>query len=208
MLSILMMFLGLGLVIWSLYSIRREIETGNLELTKGLSGVSDRNLEKIIYYLDELEKQMSDMNTAFYDLVSDLEGSFSIHDKEISLLTERMQKVEKQLSMLTSEVRIENHMAEVKVPSRVKAYQRPENQPHYQERQTQAAQVPTEPKPQENVAEGRGPHKIMSLSPDESQQMKQRILALRKEGHSLPQIAKILNVGIGELQLFIKLNTK
>ena len=42
MLSFIIMFLGLGLVIWSLYSIRRDIEIGNLALTKGLSGVSDK----------------------------------------------------------------------------------------------------------------------------------------------------------------------
>ena len=196
MLSLLMMFLGLGLVIWSLYSIRKEIENGNLQLTKGLSGVSDRNLEKIIHYLDELEKQMGGMNEAFYDLISDLEGGFSVHDKELSLLTERMVKVEKQLSMLTSEVRVENRLSEIKVPSKAKAYHRAE------EPLTKPQEV------LETLAELSDRPEIFSMSPSEAFTMKQKILSLRKEGHSLSQIAKILNVGIGELQLFIKLNTK
>lgn len=196
MLSLLMMFLGLGLVIWSLYSIRKEIENGNLQLTKGLSGVSDRNLEKIIHYLDELEKQMGGMNEAFYDLISDLEGGFSVHDKELSLLTERMIKVEKQLSMLTSEVRVENRLSEIKVPSKAKAYHRTE------EPLTKPQEV------LETIAELSDRPEIFSMSPAEAFTMKQKILSLRKEGHSLSQIAKILNVGIGELQLFIKLNTK
>ena len=196
------MCLGLGLMIWSLYSIRKDIEKGNLELSKGLSGVSDQNLGRIVKYLDDMEVQINGMNEAFYDLISELEGSYSIHDKEISLITERVQKLEKQMAMLTSEVRIEMPVGELKNTKRVKEYQRPAYQPISQQedraveqenmRQTETAEV----------------HKMLGLSPPEAMAMKQKILELRKEGKNLSQIAKVLNVGIGELQLFIKLNTK
>lgn len=188
MLSFAIMILGLGLVIWSLYSIRRDIETGNLELTKGLSGVSDRNLEKIIYYLDELEKQMNDMNAAFYDLVADLEGSYSVHDKEISLLTARIEQLEGKRTEGSNLV------------SRDKLDIEPEVEKFSEE----AIPLPSlEVQEAVDVKSG-----TMGLTPEEAHIMKQRIFALRKEGHSLSQIAKILNVGLGELQLFIKLNTK
>lgn len=200
MLSFLIMFLGLGLVIWSLYSIRRDIEKGNLELTKGLSGVSDKNLEKIIYYLDELEKQMNDMNAAFYDLVSDLEGSYSVHDKEIELLTERLQLMEKQLNAAKTETRNvqpkkETQMRALKPEEAAVLAHLSANEP--------VEESYSEPEPAEPAKAS-----TIGLTPEEANAMKQRILSLRKEGHSLSQIAKILNVGMGELQLFIKLNTK
>lgn len=202
MISFLIMSMGLGLVIWSLYSIRREIERGNLNLTKGLSGVSDHNLERIVHYLDELEKQMNDMNTAFYELVSELEGSFSVHDKEIQLVTQRLERMEKQMKLLTSEVRIENQpvpqMSGKAAAQKVRTYQSNQNQVQQN--------VEAEASLLENTE--RSPQKILTLSPDEAHLMKQKILSLRKEGHSLAQIAKNLNVGLGELQLFIKLNTK
>lgn len=188
MFSFIIMSVGLGLVIWSLYSIRKDIERGNLELTKGLSGVSDHNLERIVKYLDDLEKQMNGMNEAFYDLISDLEGSYSIHEKEISLMADQLSKLEKKTAMLTSEVRIETQTVDLKDPKKVRAYQKNE--------------IPSKA---EEPVEG---HKMLGLSPSEAIAMKQRILVLRKEGKNISQIAKELNVGIGELQLFIKLNTK
>lgn len=209
MLSFIIMFLGLGLVIWSLYMIQKDIERGRIKFMKGLDGVSDHNLDRIIRYLDELEKQMNDMNASFYDLVSDLEGSFSIHDKELQLVSERIEKIEKQLSQVTSEVRIEKREAintEVN-KAKFKKYQTQEISPK-SEILTQTSiskEVPVN-EAQTKDSELRGP--IMKLTPEEAHHMKQRIVALRKEGHSLSQIAKILNVGFGELQLFIKLNTK
>lgn len=205
--------MGLGLAIWSLYLIRKDIERGNIELTKGLSGVSDHNLERIVHYLDELEKQMADMNIAFYDLVSDLEGNFSVHDKELQLMSERVEKMEKQLKMLTSEVRIEHPVSGVqpaKVHSqKIKAYHQEVNKvpetPKQTERPLAKEGLESEVKaPMGETSQA----KMLTLSPDEAHFMKQRILALRKEGKSLAQIAKALDVGLGELQLFIKLNTK
>lgn len=219
------MSLGLGLVIWSLYSIRREIERGNLELTKGLDGVSDKNLERIIYYLDELEKQMNEMNTAFYDLVSDLEGSYSIHDKEISLVEERLEKIEKLMTaspIKKSESRdrrkTDGKQIIDEASEQVSASQKKKRE--ILNKFEELADIDLVEKMAESKWEETTPThssanetstkkaKVMSLSPDEALDMKRRILELRKEGHSLSQIAKILNVGIGELQLFLKLNMK
>lgn len=204
MFSFIIMSVGLGLVIWSLYSIRKDIERGNLELTKGLSGVSDHNLERIVKYLDELEKQMNGMNEAFYDLISDLEGSYSIHEKEISLMVDRLCKLEKQTAMLTSDVRIETQAADLKDPKKVRAYQKNE-MPYKAE---EPSRYKSEEKAPYFAEEPIEVPKMLGLSPSEAIAMKQRILALRKEGKNISQIAKELNVGIGELQLFIKLNTK
>lgn len=189
MLSFIIMCLGLGLMIWSLYSIRKDIELGNLELSKGLSGVSDQNLGRIVKYLDDMEIQINGMNEAFYDLISDLEGSYSVHEKEISLMAERLQKIEKQMNMLTSEVRIQTPAVDLKNVKKIKAYQ------------NSVSESPV-------LSEESSKNSMLGLSPPEAMEMKQKILELRKEGKNLSQIARVLNVGIGELQLFIKLNTK
>lgn len=199
MLSIVMMILGLGLIIWSLYSIRKDIEFGNLKMTKGLSGVSDHNLEKIIHYLDELEKQMDEMNAAFYDLISELEGNYSVNEKEVSLLNERIQLLETKISEINANTRINYNRSdkpsktEIKTPAKVEIVQTIE------EPVIEMLQTLDEVNPQPSV---------LGLSPSEAHMMKQKIFTLRKEGYNLSQIAKNLNIGIGELQLFIKLNTK
>jgi wyosine [tRNA(Phe)-imidazoG37] synthetase (radical SAM superfamily) len=209
MLSILMMVLGLGLIIWSLYSIRKDIESGNLKMTKGLSGVSDRNLEKIIHYLDELEKQMDEMNAAFYDLISELEGNYSVNEKEVSLLNERMEQIENKFTAISSDTRLNYNRsekpskAEIKTPSKAKAVQIIE-EPVNVVLQTNEEPATVELQTKE---ESQNPS-VLGLSPSEAHMMKQKIFTLRKEGYNLSQIAKNLNIGIGELQLFIKLNTK
>lgn len=215
MIPFIMMVLGLGLIIWSLYLIRRDIEKGNLKLTRSIESFDDSSAVKLLQVLEELENQMTEMNQSFYELVSDLEGSFSIHDKELQLLTERMVKIEKQLGMITSEIKI-THEVKENYSSRGKqsrAYQPPKVESeatkavkeHIELMSTNDEKNEITPQASKTNATGRG---MLSLSPEESTQLKQKIVNLRKEGHNLSQIAKILNIGIGELQLFIKLNTK
>ena len=206
MLSFIIMCLGLGLMIWSLYSIRKDIELGNLQLSKSLSGVSDQNLGRIVKYLDDLEVQINGMNEAFYDLISELEGSYSVHEKEISLMAERLQKIEKQMSMLTSEVRIEAPSPELMNSRKIKDYQKPSYSTSPKS-STIKDEAMVSPEPVV-LAKTAVDNNMLGLSPSEAMAMKQRILELRKDGKNLSQIAKVLNVGIGELQLFIKLNTK
>lgn len=209
MIPFIMMVLGLGLIIWSLYLIRRDIEKGNLKLTRSIESFDDSSAAKLLIVLEELENQMAEMNQSFYDLVSDLEGSFSLHDKELQLLTERMVKIEKQLGMITSEIKITHEAKENRVgrSKQVKAYESPRAVAEHIEVMN-SIEVKKEievPIPDVTNVPTRG---MLSLSPEESTQLKQKIVNLRKEGHNLSQIAKILNIGIGELQLFIKLNTK
>lgn len=199
MLSIVMMILGLGLIIWSLYSIRKDIEFGNLKMTKGLSGVSDHNLEKIIHYLDELEKQMDEMNSAFYDLISELEGNYSVNEKEVSLLNERIQLLETKISEINSNTRINYNRSEKPSKTEIKTSSKVEIVQTIEEPVIEMLQTTDEVTLQPSV---------LGLSPSEAHMMKQKIFTLRKEGYNLSQIAKNLNIGIGELQLFIKLNTK
>lgn len=222
MIPIFMMFLGLGLIIWSLYLIKREIEKGNLKLTRSIESFDDSSAAKLLQVLEELEDQMAQMNQSFYDLVSDLEGSFSLHDKELQLLTERMVKIEKQLGLITSEIRITHDNREIQGSrnKQSKAYQSGQAKAsssdvrshvdHMNEsKQSTKALLNDLPLDNQEATHSSNDRKaVLSLSPEESSELKQRIVSLRKEGHNLSQIAKILNIGIGELQLFIKLNTK
>lgn len=202
MIPLILMFLGLGLIIWSLYLIKREIEKGNLSVTRSIESFDDSSAKQLLLVLDDLEKQINDMNQSFYELVSDLEGSFSIHDKELQLLTERMSAIEKQLGHVTSEIKITNVTTEVSQPkSKVsQSYKAKERIPVVNSINEHLEKM--------NAQVENSSRAVHSLSPEESTQLKQKIVQLRKEGHNLSQIAKILNIGMGELQLFIKLNTK
>ena len=188
MLPFLSVLFGLGLVIWSLYHIRRDIELGNIRLTKGLDGVSDRNLERLIKYLDDLEKSMEEMNQAFYDLVSDLEGEIALNRKEVQLLTERLDSIEgKPISSVQIATLSDLIPRRTEEPQAIKK----------SNNNFETIEVIPE-----------APVSINHLSPEAVRQLKVRIVELKKQGLTMNQIAKTLNVGVGELQLFIKLNTK
>lgn len=191
--------LGLALVLGSLYLIRRDIEQGNFKLTKGLDGVSDRNLERIIKYLDDLEKSMGEMNEAFYDLVADIEGETALTQKELALLTDRV-------SILESRVEPTAHSK--KMPSDVDTHI---GRPVEQFRSAMSSSEHGSEQVQRlNRSQGSESVNISlnHLSPEAIRDVKMKIVALKKKGYTMNQIAKELGVGVGELQLFIKLNTK
>lgn len=47
----------------------------------------------VIEQLQSLEKTVDEMNQSFYDIVSDLEGKYSVHEKEIEILEEKFEKL-------------------------------------------------------------------------------------------------------------------
>lgn len=193
----LSVLIGLALVIGSLYLIRRDIELGNIKLTKGLDGVSDRNLERIIKYLDDLETSIDEMNQAFYDLVADIEGETALNQKELSLLSDRLEVLEGKIGIMKqSKEALTDVIPVEQIRSELSSY----------ERRDRSVTRPTVQPVQ--TTESNQPVSLNHLSPDGIREVKMKIVSLKKKGYTMNQIAKELGVGVGELQLFIKLNTK
>ncbi len=75
----LSIFLGITIILLSLFLIRREIK--NISFFKNLNIANQTDLIKEI---QRLENSLEEINHSFYELISDLEGKYSIHEKEIS----------------------------------------------------------------------------------------------------------------------------
>jgi hypothetical protein len=84
--------LGLLIVIGSILLIRQEFKKSlDLKVSK-LGDFSDVEKRKIIEVIETLEDEINNLNNAFYDIVNDLEGKYSIHEKQIELLEEKLTK--------------------------------------------------------------------------------------------------------------------
>lgn len=128
--------------------MRREVLRASADQRRSFNSLSDDNVEQVMQYLKKIEKELDDLNAAYYEIVSDLEGKYSVHDKEIELLQERF------------------HSEPVRVH--------------------------------------RNPMKSSDEPLDEQDRICREAAKLRQEGLSIGQIARQMNMGVGELQLILK----
>lgn len=151
MIGILSIIVGVTIVLVSTLLIRKELLRANRDQKRSFNSLSDENVEQVMQYLRKVEKELDDLNAAYYEIVSDLEGKYSVHDKEIELLQEKFETL---------------------------------NQP---------------------VKKSRVLHDTCREEPlDEQEKICLEAVRMRQEGQSLGQIAKALNMGVGELQLLLK----
>ncbi len=141
------------MVVIAVYLIRRELLRATREDRRSFNSLSDENVAEVMQYLKKIEKELDDLNASYYEIVSDLEGKYSVHDKEIEILQEKVEAL--------SQIR--------RVYKDVKS----------------------------DVS-------IQSAPMDERERICQEAVKLKHEGLSISQIAKELNLGIGELQLILK----
>lgn len=141
------------MVLASVYLIRREVLRATREERRAFNSLSDENVAEVMAYLKKIEKELDDLNASYYEIVSDLEGKYSVHDKEIEILQEKIEALGQ----------IKRSYKEAK------------------------ADIP------------------IQLAPiDEQERICQEAVKLKHEGLSIRQIARELNLGIGELQLILK----
>lgn len=99
MIGIYSILLGAAIVVGALFLLRREFKQayfiGPREKTASMS-VSDR-ADTTLEALDEMESAFTQMSEAFYDITGDLEGKFSVHEKELVLYLERIEALEKKV---------------------------------------------------------------------------------------------------------------
>ena len=99
---ILSIVIGFIIVVAALILIRNEFKKSlDLKISK-LGDFSDVEKRKIIEVLEELEDEINNLNKAFYEIVNDLEGKYSIHEKQIEMIETKL----KRISTIKNEVEI------------------------------------------------------------------------------------------------------
>ncbi len=155
--------IGFVMVVISIILIRKEFIRANRDQKRSFSSLSDENVNQVMQYLKKIEKELDELNSAYYEIVSDLEGKYSVHDKEIELLQEKLESVQ-----LNNPVKRNVSREKISKSDTVK----------------------------------------LDLSDydglDEQSKICREAVRLKQTGLSMGQIAKELNMGIGELQLLLK----
>lgn len=186
--------LGLLIVISAILLIRSELNRAVRSQALLLQQSRVYKDADLFDLLESLQSSIDEMNRAFYDIAGDLEGKYSIHEKEIQLLNE---KVDMHFS------KIANHEKKIigleKTPMPSKSVK--ESIEHMSVNTIKGSQ------PEKNMTSN---DKMKTESSDSTlndrdSEVLTKIIELRSQGNSLPQIAKELGIGMGELQLLIAL---
>ena len=152
--------LGLLIVIGSILLIRNEFKKSlDLRVSK-LGDFSDVEKRKIIEVIEDLEEEINNLNNAFYDIVNDLEGQYSIHQKQIELLEEKIELLQTNHDSDVSKKEMKNLKKEI-----------------FEQKE---------------------------LLEDSS--IRSQAIKMRSENMSVRDIAKTLNIGVGELKLLLNIN--
>ncbi len=93
---------GIIIVLLSLFLIRKEFDRAAVFRNSNFSGLSDVNVKQVLQYLDKLESTVEEMNQSFYDVSSDLEGKYSVHEKEIEILNSNITELNSVSSELST----------------------------------------------------------------------------------------------------------
>lgn len=97
------MSMGLIIAVLALWLVRREVMKASFFKHVNIKGFNENASNDLIEHIQKLETTIDEMNQSFYDIVSDLEGKYSVHDKEIELLENQLRElsnVSKELNML------------------------------------------------------------------------------------------------------------
>lgn len=188
----LSIFIGVLIVYGSLLLMRREIRRGMQVVRKHYPGISDKNTHVIMDEFDRMETLVNELNASYYEVSSDLEGKYSVHDKEISLLEGRLNALEKSFGRHEEHTVVDQQsnvrMGDRKIGARSGVTQEV----------TDASMIGT---PLISSKQD-----LMTMSDQEKNHLRKRVIDLRQKGLTLSQIARELGVGVGELQLFLNLN--
>jgi len=207
MIGIYSILLGAAVVACALFLLKREFKQAYF-----ISGQQQTRLtadaideEVLVHALNDVEKAMKEMSEAFYDITGDLEGNYSLHDRELQLLTERVLILETLLQGKDQELaqhkntldRLHKSIEKVKQPVEAiikveDVKQGPKGEWAYTK---ESDNVKNEEKSDVHIINKR----------TEEGDLKTQIITLRSQGHSLKRIAKMLDVGLGEIQLILNM---
>lgn len=177
--------LGLTIALLALWLIRREVMRASFFKHVKVDPKDNITLG-LIEQLQKLETTVDEMNQSFYDLVSDLEGQSSIHEKELSLLDEKIEKVSRSQMDLSTLLNVQGKEI---------ALIRPDKEEISREKETRTIQ----------------PKRLSEVSPKTEKALdsnKDEILRLIALGMDEYQIARALNKGVREIKMQMDLIKK
>lgn len=171
--------IGLIIVISSIFLIRKEVNRAVRSQSLLLEQSRIYKDADLFDLLESLQQSVDEMNRAFYDIAGDLEGKYSVHEKEIQMINDKLDLMKNGF--------------EPKV--RTKELVQKMDQMNSEKREPEQRTALTH----EEVGQVEGP--IIN----DDQALIEKIIELRSKGKSLTQIAKELGIGMGEIQLLLAL---
>lgn len=189
--------LGLMIVISAILLIRTELNRAVRSQTLLLQQSRVYKDADLFELLESLQSSIDEMNRAFYDIAGDLEGKYSIHEKELQLINEKM---EMHLSKLANHekkiIGLEKTSGNHVPPTPSKSVRESVEQMSVNAQKVSQSEKTIEKQINVSSSDTLG---------DSDSEIVTKIIDLRSRGKSLPQIAKELGIGMGELQLLISL---
>lgn len=183
--------IGLIIVVSSIFLIRHEFNKAIRSQKTLLEQSRVYKGSDLFELLESMQLSIDEMNRAFYDIAGDLEGKYSIHEKELQLLSEKLE----QLSTITNQFNLIRQMGTSERDNKINA---PEVKPLSEHIEKMKSIKLFE---QNETDEALAQSQFLS---EETEKM-EKIVLLRSQGYTLPQIAKELGIGMGEIQLLINL---
>ena len=183
--------IGLIIVVSSIFLIRHEFNKAIRSQKTLLEQSRVYKGSDLFELLESMQLSIDEMNRAFYDIAGDLEGKYSIHEKELQILAERLE----QLTIITNQFNLIRQMGTSERNNKIND---PEVKPLSEHIEKMKSIKLFE---QNETDEALAQSQFLS---EETEKM-EKIVLLRSQGYTLPQIAKELGIGMGEIQLLINL---
>ncbi len=198
--------IGLIIVVSSIFLIQYEF---NIAVRNQALLLEQSKLYKnsdLFDMLESLQTSIDEMNRAFYDIASDLEGKYSIHEKEIELINQMLETLKKQVvsGNLGSEISKSSSRDSTKVISNeIKT-----NINQMNKKLEAASGLSAELKRSGNQVKEDvyNQNYEKDVNPNiKEQELIDQVIEMRSRGKTLAQIAKELGIGMGEIQLLLSL---
>ncbi|MBN2797011.1 MAG: hypothetical protein JXR88_16490 [Clostridia bacterium] len=92
--------IGMMIIGISMSLIRKEVMKASFFKHVKVNALDTSDNRLVMEQIQKLENIVDEMNQSFYDITSDLEGKFSVHEKEISLLENQLESLTNQFKTL------------------------------------------------------------------------------------------------------------
>lgn len=206
MIGIYSILLGVVIVAIALFLLRREFMRAYFiasPIRRHETSASSSD-EVVLHALNDVEQAMKEMSEAFYDITGDLEANYSVHDKELQLLTEKIIALEERLSQ--KEVMLLKQTKELKRLN--ESLKKDRNRRLEKEKMATELLIDEPVEVAVDIVEEQGIERSVEdfdKVNEAEHDIKAKIITLRGQGYSLRQIAKSLDIGLGEIQLILNM---
>lgn len=214
MIGVYSIILGAVIVACALILLRREFSKayfiGQSSSTAKSAKEESIKSPTVDAAIDRMESLVTEMSEAFYDISGDLEGKYSVHEKEISLLNEKITLLEKNLAIQEKEfAKSKKQLDKIEIKKK-----KNESNMTAESNFDLETRIETRAISEEHLDEAKDKKSVTEVlnipakpvdEYIEENSVKARIIALRSQGYSLKQIAKELNIGLGEIQLILNM---